>query len=154
MSDFADLWPVKVRAPSPAMSVGQFTRQCEFDVVYRERDFIVAALAKLATLSGTTGGAWLARHEDTDGDEWDSDWRWVVYIGLPTGQVSWHIHDSELPLFAGLVRFVPAFGGNLAEIHFPDGRVQQRGYGLDSQFLWDGHTTEEKYRRLYAYVTG
>jgi len=40
----------------------------------------------------------------------------------PTGQMTWHIHDSELPMFDHL--------------------------GRASVNTWDGHTTEEKYERL------
>ena len=89
------------------------------DEVYWERDQLVAALSKIYP-------AWLARHPEED-KEWEDDWRWIVFIQLPEvegeyqRQVSWHIHDSELHYFAHL-------------------RKQQN--------TWDGHTTEEKYRRL------
>jgi hypothetical protein len=86
------------------------------DAAYAERDKLVAALSKVFP-------ACLGRHAD-DGQPWDEDWKWVVYIVLPTGQVSWHIHDSEVPMFSHLRR--------------------------DPAFPWDGHTTEEKYERLAA----
>lgn len=57
---------------------------------YHERDMLVCALTKLFP-------AYLARHSEEE--EWEDDWRWIVYIDLPTGQVSWHIHDSERPMF-------------------------------------------------------
>lgn len=38
-----------------------------------------------------------------------------------TGQMSWHIHDLEIPMFSHL-----KWGAN----------------------TWDGHTTEQKYERL------
>lgn len=82
------------------------------DGAYAERNKLVAALSKLFPAS-------LERH---DGVEWEDDWRWVVFIDLPTGQASWHIHDSELPQFAHLPR--------------------QAGR------RWDGHTNEQKYARL------
>ena len=79
---------------------------------YHERNMCVAALSKLFA-------AHLARHE---GDpEWEPDWRTIVCIHLPTGQATWHVHDSEVNLFAHL---------SLAECE------------------WDGHTAEEKYERL------
>jgi hypothetical protein len=81
---------------------------------YSERNRMVAALSKLFPAS-------LERH---DGDEWEDDWRWVVFIDLPTGQASWHLHDSEVPNFGHLAREV--------------GRK------------WDGHTTDDKYARLAA----
>jgi len=80
---------------------------------YTERNLLVAALAKLFPAS-------LERHPAED--EWDDDWRWIVFISLDTGQVSWHIHDSELHLFDHLPR--------------------------ETGVVWDGHTTDEKYARL------
>ncbi len=53
---------------------------------------------------------------------WDEAWHNCVYIDLPVGQASWHYHDSEAHLFAHL----PAYSSE-----------------------WDGHTTEEKYERLF-----
>ena len=86
----------------------------EKNAAYHERNLLVAHLSALFPSS-------LERHPETDTD-WEDDWRWVVYIALPTGQVSWHIHDSELAEFDHLPRF--------------DGRE------------WDGHTTKQKYERL------
>lgn len=94
------------------------------DNAYWERNQLVAALSKLFP-------AWLGKHDSND-KEWDADWRTIVYIELPNEiransvrdfphQLSWHIHDSEIPMFDHLL-----YGGN----------------------LWDGHDTEEKYRRL------
>jgi hypothetical protein len=79
---------------------------------YSERNKLVALLASLFPSS-------MERHE---GAEWEDDWRWVVFIDLPTGQVSWHIHDSELPLF---------------------GHVKSQGART-----WDGHTNGEKWARV------
>lgn len=82
---------------------------------YRERDALVCALSKLFP-------AHLARHPDTD-LEWENDWRWIVFIELPTGQASWHIHDSEREMF------------NHLEV---------------GENNWDGHNNERKYKRLSA----
>ena len=57
------------------------------------------------------------------GEDWDPDWAWVVIIDLPTGQISFHIPTSEMRFFDHLPREV--------------GRT------------WDGHTTPEKYGRLF-----
>lgn len=46
----------------------------------------------------------------------------VVYIETPVGQMSWHIHPDDVDLFDGL-EIVP-------------------------EHRWDGHSTEEKYRKL------
>lgn len=83
------------------------------DAAYLERNQVVAALAK-AFPSG------VAR---TAIEGWSEDWHGCVYIDLPTGQASWHFHDSQAYLFDGL----PPYTG-----------------------AWDGHSTEEKYRRLAA----
>jgi len=89
----------------------------EKNLAYGERNQLVCALSVLLP-------AWLERHSEADKD-WEDDWRWIVFIDCPsTGQMSWHIHDSELETFDHLERRV-------------DGR--------DS---WDGHTTDEKYVRL------
>ena len=86
------------------------------DGAYRERDACVALIAKLAASMGWRVG--MARHEG----EWEDDWRWIVYIDLPTGQVSWHIHDSEREWF-----------------DFPEYPAK-----------WDGHSMYEKYDRMAA----
>lgn len=53
---------------------------------------------------------------------WSEDWHGCIYIDFPAGQVSWHYHDSHAHLFAHL----PPYAGE-----------------------WDGHDTEEKYRRVH-----
>lgn len=83
------------------------------DRVYSERNKVVAALSKVFP-------AWLDEHQNVD-SFWDQEWKNIVYINLPTGQVSWHIHASELQYFAHL---------------------------KSEGDPWDGHTTEEKYARL------
>lgn len=46
----------------------------------------------------------------------------VVYIETPVGQMSWQIHPEDLDLFDGLP--------------------------IVEQQVWDGHSTEDKYRKL------
>lgn len=58
-------------------------------------------------------------------DENEPDWP-VVLISLPTGQVSWHISPEDVKLFPH-VKF-------------------------DDSAKWDGHSTEEKYRRLNEFT--
>lgn len=86
--------------------------KANLDGVYSERAHLVAALSKY----------WPASIERHDGEDWDDQWRNVVIIDLPTGQVSWHIALTDLDLFAHLPR--------------------------DAGRTWDGHTTGEKYDRL------
>lgn len=91
------------------------------DGAYTERNRVVALLSKLLVSS-------LGRHS-LDDKEWDIEWRNIVYVALPNGkQLSWHIHDSHLPLFPHLQ--------------------------FNTSVQWDGHTTEEKYARIEAYVNG
>ena len=91
--------------------------------VYRERDACVALMAKLALKLGYPAG--LGKHPASD-ESWDRDWLNIVYIEIPhpsgkPAQLSWHIHDSELPMFA----FLPSYSEP-----------------------WDGHTTAEKYQHM------
>lgn len=86
------------------------------DGAYSERNKLVAALSKLFP-------SWLEDHDAAD-TKWENDWRNIVFINFPTGQASWHIHDSELPQFSHLSRLC----GN----------------------SWDGHTNDEKYARIAA----
>lgn len=55
-------------------------------------------------------------------DPKEPEWK-VVIIDIPTGQVSWHVAKHEMHMFA----------------HLEHGKRE-----------WDGHDTEEKYRRLGA----
>ena len=76
---------------------------------------------RLVALLASLYPSCLQRHPEED-TEWEDDWRWIVVVELPTGQATWHIQDSELEEFGHVSR---------------DRRVE-----------WDGHTHEEKYRRL------
>lgn len=88
------------------------------NLAYSERNQMLAAFCRIAIASGFTAG--IGRHE---GEDWDNDWRNIVFMDLPTGQISFHIHDSELPLFA----FLPIYKGE-----------------------WDGHDTDTKWQRLLS----
>lgn len=90
----------------------------ERDAAYTERNRLVAALARLLKNDGWE--VWLAEHDPSDAG-WDPEWRTIVFIEGPTGQLSWHLHNSDVPLFGGLPR-----GPN----------------------RWDGHSTPEKYERV------
>lgn len=88
------------------------------DNAYAERNKCVALIARMAIALGLRAG--LGRHEEED-KSWEDDWRNIVFVDLSSGQVSWHIHDSDLPMF----EFLPQYNGT-----------------------WDCHTTEEKYQRV------
>ena len=80
--------------------------------VYRERAHLTAHLA--AVYPSVMGV-----------DAAEPDWP-VLYIQLPTGQLSWHIAPEDVPLFTHVRR--------------------------DPAVEWDGHSTEEKYARLDAHT--
>ena len=81
------------------------------DQAYWERNRLVAILARLYPSGRAV----------TDIPGWDAAWHNCIYIDLPTGQASWHIHDDEMMQFASLPEYTKP---------------------------WDGHSIEEKYRRL------
>jgi hypothetical protein len=85
------------------------------DNAYTERNRLVAFLSSLYF-------SHRVRHPDSD-TNWENDWRWIVCIHTPKGQMTWHIHDSHLPMFEHL---------EVGEDH------------------WDGHSMEDKYLRLEA----
>lgn len=86
------------------------------DGAYEERNRLVAALAAVFPSYRTR----------TAIEGWSEDWHGCIYVDLPTGQCSWHFHDSQAHLFT----------------HVPERPCQ-----------WDGHTTEEKYRRVAAFAS-
>lgn len=83
----------------------------ELDRVYRERAYLVSHLAALypsvLCASDEPGYA-------------------LVYLAVPTGQLSWHIAERDLDLFEHVPKVAP--------------------------IQWDGHDTPEKYRRLGMYT--
>lgn len=88
------------------------------DGAYEERNRCVSLIARMALAMGFSAGT--AR---TAIEGWSEDWHGCVYVDLPSGQVSWHYHDSHAHLFEDL----PGYIGK-----------------------WDGHDTPEKYRRVDA----
>ncbi|HZX67889.1 MAG TPA: hypothetical protein VFE70_03340, partial [Candidatus Elarobacter sp.] len=95
-----------------------------FAELYRERSALAAALAKRVLMeelkTGVPRGTFAGiRHDDQPGID---GYRTVLYIELPTGQVSWHFND------AGATDFL-------------DGIPRYLG-------TYDGHTTPEKCRRI------
>lgn len=86
----------------------------------RERDGVYEERNMLVALLASLYPSGIAR---TDIPGWLPEWHGCVYIDLPNGQASWHYHDSQAHLFAHL----PAYDKP-----------------------WDGHTTEQKYDRVWA----
>ncbi|KKN42483.1 hypothetical protein LCGC14_0712930 [marine sediment metagenome] len=88
-------------------------------VAYSERNQLVAAISRLWP-------SHLARHPEDD-ETWDDEWRTIVCIHSPAGQLTWHIKDGEQYLFS----------------HLAEGEGH-----------WDGHSTPEKYARLQRALSG
>lgn len=87
--------------------------------VYTERNQCVALIARMAQALGYTVGKVVGPAAFCDASE---EWN-LVFVDLPSGQVSWHIHESEMPFFD----FLPLYEGR-----------------------YDGYDTQEKYRRVLA----
>lgn len=83
------------------------------DAVYRERAHLVAHLAAVYP-------SVLVYRADPNAPDWP-----VIFVNLPTGQVSWHVNPDDLNLF------------------------DHATVGTET---WDGHTTDEKYARLDAHT--
>lgn len=88
------------------------------DKVYYERNALACLLAGCVNAIG--GGIGLKAGMGKDPAQ-PEEWQNVVYIDLPTGQISFHIHERERHLFDDL----PWYGGK-----------------------WDGHTDTEKWERV------
>lgn len=86
----------------------------ERNSVYGERNKCISLIARMALKLGYRAGI----KQDIEAED---GWKHTIYVDLPNGQVSWHIPDSELPLFG----FLPEYEGE-----------------------WDGHQTPEKYERV------
>jgi hypothetical protein len=92
------------------------------DNAYSERNRCVAFMVQMAR--ALHWPVWLGLHDEED-DSWDREWMHIIFIESPVGQLSWHVHDSEVAMF----RDVPLGTRD-----------------------WDGHTTDEKYRRMSEWM--
>ncbi len=72
------------------------------DGAYFERNNLVAAIARLYP-SGI---------RSTSIEGWDAEWHGCVYIDLPSGQISYHYHDSHAHLFADLPPYEKPWDGH------------------------------------------
>lgn len=90
----------------------------EKDQAYLDRNMVLVLVAYLVSYH-TEWDAWYAK--DLAGED---GFRTVLFLDLPTGQVSWHVPDDLVPLLPAIV------GEN----------------------EWDGHTTREKHARIRGLV--
>jgi hypothetical protein len=79
----------------------------DIDEVYKERNQLAIALAKMALELGLKTG-----HGIDESQEPNSKWKHVVYIQFPNGkQVSWHMSPNEVEL----LNMLPEFDGKWDE---------------------------------------
>lgn len=119
---------------------------------YWERNQLVAVLSKIYP-------AFIVEHDRNDKD-WDKEWLNIIVIILPMEdtdienerkypyyrvpgigkipgiQLTWHIHDHEMPMFD----------------HLEKQNLSYKDIYHDFGYKWDGHTTEEKYKRLRKFL--
>lgn len=92
--------------------------QASIEDIYTERNIAVGMAVSMAVKLGYD----INNHVDPG----DPDWV-VVFIGLPTGQVSWHISRKEYKAY--FPDYIPVAGRN----------------------PWDGHSTETKNARIQEF---
>jgi len=102
----------------------------EKDEAYRQRNHLVAALARLfpSGIRKTSIVGWLP------------DWHNCCFIDLPTGQISYHYHDSEAYLFEELPAYEREYDGHTKEDVHERLRKLRKGLSLREAIImaWDG----------------
>jgi hypothetical protein len=82
--------------------------EAEKDGAYRERNQLVAALARIGLALG-----WRVGTQRTAIDGWDPEWHPCVYLDAPgVGQLSWHYHELQAALFKGLPVYLWTWDGH------------------------------------------
>jgi len=106
---------------------------------YWERNQLIIALSKLFP-------SYLAKHDKSDAD-WEDDWRTIVVIELPKELIRSDADVKESEWGVGM-HMPPSYKNQLTwHIHdFDVGYFDHLSYFND--YVWDGHDTEEKYKRL------
>ena len=86
------------------------------DQAYTERNIAVSLLALVALRLGYKAGIGKDNNED-----WEDEWRNVVYVDLPSGQVSYHIAPHDMECTASLPEYKGKWDGsfNSKDITFP-----------------------------------
>lgn len=71
-------------------------------LAYTERTIAAVLLAKAALAAGGKAGV-----GKDDNEDWDDEWRVVLYVDTPAGQFSWHIAPND----QHMLEDIPAYGG-------------------------------------------
>lgn len=90
-----------LKAKVKQLAVAMRTLQSQLNGSISERQHMLAALSKFVP-------AGIA----LDANAQDPQWQNIVFLELPTGQGVWHIHDSDLPLFAHLKPYAGQYDGH------------------------------------------
>lgn len=77
-----------------------------FDKAYSERAIVIKLLVVLASRLNYDYGWGIDDNED-----WDLEWRKVMYVQLPEGQYSWHIAPADQSLFSEIKDFSGKWDG-------------------------------------------
>ena len=127
LADANKQWMADCERLTAELTTSRYWREQEVKDLTAERDALVAAkdgaYLERNQLVALLSKVFPAGKKQTAIEGWSEDWHGCVYIDLPTGQASWHYHDSQAYLFD----------------HLPE-----------YQGVWDGHTTDEKYERIAA----
>src|SRR6266853_268553 len=106
----------------------------EKNEAYRQRNHLVAALARLFP-SGITR---------TDIPDWDPEWHGCCFIDLPTGQISYHYHDSQAFLFEDLPLYEKPWDGHNKET------VHRRLYEILGEYVMASKTSDSRYWHVWG----
>lgn len=79
--------------------------QARINRAYSERAYCAAALARMALANGYKAGTGL------DSSENDPEWRVVLYVDTPNGQVSWHVSPNDQWVLEGLPEYGAEWDG-------------------------------------------
>lgn len=112
--------PLTPEESAKAFLDAENARREKLDSVYEERNLVVLLMARLAGRLGWPVG--LKQHDPAD-TTWEDEWRTILFVESPAGQLSWHLHESE---------------------------KRHVEYVAPYEKEWDKHTTEEKYARVRA----
>lgn len=114
-----------------------------FGELYRERSALTAALARMMQRweddqHGDDDRARLMAWVGRDATAGMDGFRTVLYIALPTGQVSWHFSDADAVEFLGGIRILSSY------------ELTRQG----NAFVYDGHDTPTKHARVEEFARG
>lgn len=101
--------------------LGDVINQLErLDTTKKQISLVYAERNNMVAFISKLFPSYLSEHPVSD-PHWPLEWSTLVFIETPKGQMSFHINKDELPKFKHL--------------EFKENK-------------WDGHSSEEKYRRL------